>query len=248
MLKEHQHTFCLAAGECNPEGEMPLGMLMNRIIEMATAHANKWGVGYERLIKDNHAWVLSRVAIEATRYPRVNEQYTIVTWIEGYNRYFSQRNFELLDADGNTLGFARTIWMVIDLTTRQGVNIAELQYISQNVSPRPCPIEPATKMAAVAPTRSATHDFVYSDCDFNRHVNTVRYIDLLMNQFSMDTHDQMQVRRLEMAFVSESYYGQQATVLVDDHDMADCRAEIAVDGKAHVRARLMFAPRTVTTQ
>jgi len=82
-MKEFSQSYYLAAGECNPQGEMPLTLLMTRIIEVATGHANLWGVGYERLIADNHVWVLSRVTIELTAYPRVNEHYTLTTWIEG---------------------------------------------------------------------------------------------------------------------------------------------------------------------
>lgn len=244
MIKVLSKKFYLAAGECNAEGEMPVQLLVTRLIEVATEHANTWGVGYARLIEDNHAWVLSRVVTEVTRYPRVNTHYTLTTWIEGYNRHFSQRNFELTDEDGNTLGYARTIWMVIDLSTRSGVDFNQLSYICENVIERPCPIEPATRLRPVEAVRSAMHCFGYVDCDFNRHVNTVRYIDMLLNRFSLEHHDTHIVQRLEMAFVSESHYGQEAIVLVDDRDSADCRMEIDIDGTAHVKARLVFAPRS----
>ena len=73
--KQFYKDYYLAAGECNPQGEMPLTLLMTRIIEVATFHANSWGVGYARLIQDNQVWVLSRVTIEMTSYPKVNTNY-----------------------------------------------------------------------------------------------------------------------------------------------------------------------------
>lgn len=88
-LKEYQQSFYLSAGECNPQCEMPLTLLVSRVIEVATNHANSWGVGYARLIEDNQGWVLSRVTVEMKRYPRVDEWYTLTTWIEDYNRHFS---------------------------------------------------------------------------------------------------------------------------------------------------------------
>ena len=114
-MKEFSKTYYLAAGECNPQGELPLTLLMTRIIEVATLHANSWGVGYERLIRDNQVWVLSRVAIEMTEYPKVNTNYKLTTWIEDYNRHFSQRNMRIDDENGKPLGYVRTIWMVIDM-------------------------------------------------------------------------------------------------------------------------------------
>ena len=49
---------------------MPVWLLTERIIDVATEHANSWEVGYARLIIDNQAWVLSRVAIEMKRWPK----------------------------------------------------------------------------------------------------------------------------------------------------------------------------------
>ena len=141
-LKEYKQSFYLSAGECNPQAEMPLTLLMNRIIEVATNHANSWGVGYARLIEDGQGWVLSRVTIEMERYPRVDEWYSLTTWIEDYNRHFSQRNMEIADNDGNVIGYARTIWVVINLNTRESVDISKLSYIAANVTEHPCPIEP----------------------------------------------------------------------------------------------------------
>ena len=136
--KEFFKDYYLAAGECNPQGEMPLTLLMSRIIEVATFHANSWGVGYARLIQDNHVWVLSRVTIEVDSFPKVNENYRLTTWIEDYNRHFSQRNMRLDDGQGHTLGYVRTIWMVIDLNSRASVDISQLGYIRENASCRPC--------------------------------------------------------------------------------------------------------------
>ena len=72
-LKEFRQEFFLTAAECNPEKEMPLSLVMTRIIEMATFHANAWGVGYAKMIESNQGWVLSRVTVEMTHYPKVNE-------------------------------------------------------------------------------------------------------------------------------------------------------------------------------
>ncbi|MBQ5466196.1 MAG: acyl-[Muribaculaceae bacterium] len=185
MLKEFTQQYQLTAGECNPELEMPLPLLMTRIIEIATLHANSWGVGYAKLIEENQAWVLSRVTIEMTRYPRVNEIYSVTTWIEDYNRHFSLRNMEFKAADGSTLGYARTVWVVINLATRESVDISKLSYIRENVLGKECPIAAQGRLKLQQVTHSQDHTFGYVECDLNRHVNTVRYLELLLNQFPL---------------------------------------------------------------
>ena len=239
-MKEFSKTYYLAAGECNPQGELPLTLLMTRIIEVATLHANSWGVGYERLIRDNQVWVLSRVAIEMTEYPKVNTNYKLTTWIEDYNRHFSQRNMRLDDENGKPLGYVRTIWMVIDMNTRASVDIEKLGYIRENI---PCPIEPQSRLRPIEQGHAVDYTFGYMDCDFNRHVNTVRYLSLLMNMFDMDCYDHYFIRRMELSFIKETHYGETAQFVIDDSDPMESHLSITIDGDDHVRARFLWQER-----
>lgn len=242
-MKEFSKTYYLAAGECNPQGEMPLTLLMTRIIEIATWHANSWGAGYARLIQENQVWVLSRVTIEVTSMPRVNQEYTLTTWIEDYNRHFSQRNMRLDDAQGNPLGYVRTIWMVIDMNTRASVDISQLSYICENISDLPCPIEPQSHLRPIQQGHAIDYTFGYMDCDFNRHANTVRYLAHLMNLFDMDCYDHYFIRRMEIAFIKETHYGETAQFIIDDSDPMDSRMSVTIDGTDHVRARFQWHER-----
>ena len=242
-MKEFSKTYYLAAGECNPQGELPLTLLMTRIIEVATLHANSWGVGYERLIRDNQVWVLSRVAIEMTEYPRVNTNYKLTTWIEDYNRHFSQRNMRIDDENGTPLGYVRTIWMVIDMNTRASVDIEKLGYIRENVSDSPCPIEPQSRLRPIEQGHAVDYTFGYMDCDFNRHVNTVRYLSLLMNMFDMDCYDHYFIRRMELSFIKETRYGETAQFVIDDSDPMESHMSITIEGDDHLRARFLWQER-----
>ena len=242
--KVFSKTYYLAAGECNPQGELPLTLLMTRIIEVATLHANSWGVGYARLIQENQVWVLSRVTIEMMAYPRVNENYRLTTWIEDYNRHFSQRNMRIDDAEGNPLGYVRTIWMVIDMNTRASVDISQLAYIRENVSDLQCPIEPMSRLHPIQDGRAINYTFGYMDCDFNRHVNTVRYLSHLMNLFDMDRYDHNFISRMEISFVKETRYGETAQFIIDDSAPMDTLMSVTdADGNDHVRARFHWRPR-----
>jgi len=241
--KEYKQSFYLSAGECNPQAEMPLTLLMNRIIEVATNHANAWGVGYARLIEDGQGWVLSRVTVEMKRYPRVDEFYTLTTWIEDYNRHFSQRNMEISDNNGNVIGYTRTIWVVINLNTRESVDISKLSYISENVSGKECPIEPQSRLRPFEPTRTENYRFRYTDIDFNGHVNTVRYLEHLVNTFPMQWHAQNFIERMEIAFVKESYYDTDAIINIDDSNPMNVRLDIDADDVTRVRSRFIFQVR-----
>lgn len=247
-LKHYSHEYFLTAGECNPQKEMPLPLLVSRLIEVATEHANIWGVGYAKLIEYNQTWVLSRVTIEMTDYPHVNEAYTINTWVEGYNRYFSQRNFEIVNSQGVVLGYARTIWLVIDITARTMVDISKLSYVISNIYDKDCPIEPQSRLKAIEDvTRIKKHTFQYAETDINRHVNSVRYVELLLNQWSMEHYESNRIRRFEIAYVKECLGGMEYNVAVNESQPQDVLVEIynEVDDvkESNCRARFVFEER-----
>lgn len=240
IIKEHSHEFFLTAGECNAQQHMPLTLLAQRIIEAATEHANILGVGYDNLNGENQAWVLSRLAIEMESYPGINHRYSLTTWIESYNRHFSERNFEIRGNDGTVIGYARSIWVAIDMTTRTPVDLSRMTSLVETVSDHPCPIDKQSRMRPVtAPTLETGYRFNYCDIDFNRHVNSVRYMELLLNQWDMDFHDSHPVKRFEISYLRESHFGDEATVrIAQDGNVAD--AEILIGGESVNRARITF--------
>ncbi len=100
--KRYTTEFFLTAAEVNSQREMPLSRLVTTIIDTATAHANRLGIGFDRMISEGISWVLSRLTIDIAESPSVNRTYRMTTWIENVNRLFSDRNFEMTDARPDT--------------------------------------------------------------------------------------------------------------------------------------------------
>lgn len=232
----HSHTYTLTAAQCCAQREMPPAQTVQRIIEVATEHADLLGVGYRTLSLGGCLWVLSRVALEMNRYPAVGETFTINTWIENFNRHFSQRNFDITSADGTVLGYARTIWVAIDMTTRRPANLSSISAIASTVIDRPCPIAPPSKIHPVTEA-SIVNDYTIrvADIDFNRHLTSSRYVELVIDQMDLDFYDAHFVSRLEIEYRRETHYG--SNVAVSSALSADGRTittTISQIGRAHV--------------
>ncbi|MBQ5926022.1 MAG: acyl-ACP thioesterase, partial [Paludibacteraceae bacterium] len=72
-------------------------------------------------------------------------------------------------------------------------------------SPSPC--ERPRRLGAVSGEPIAEHKVVYSDIDFNRHMNTMRYIDIILDTMPIDELEKLQTLRMDMNFMKESLYG-----------------------------------------
>ncbi len=232
-------TFFLTAGESDAEGLMPPTLLASRVIEVATDHANELGIGYATLIKRNIGWVLSRLSMEVYRYPRINETYTLKTWIETYNRRFSERNFVFTSGDGEVLGYMRTVWVPMDFARRTVAELSQFGVDSFPVADIECPMAKTPRIGALPEDAdSESYVFRYCDLDFNRHVNTVRYLDLILNHWPLEHYDTHTASRIDLLFHHECHFGEAVELRVcDDGDKATCEI-IRPDGMRAVAAAI----------
>lgn len=238
---EYNHSYILTAGESNACGRMPLTLVTERVIEVSTEHANALGIGYAALITKNMGWVLSRLSIEMYRYPEINDHYTITTWIETYNRHFSERNLVMTAPDGSVFGYMRTVWVAMDFASR---TIADLTSFEKDAFPTAdleCPIAPTPRMAPLgADAVEEAYTFRYCDIDFNRHVNTVRYLALILNHWSLDHYDRHTVGRLDLMFRKECHFGEEVLLRTENSDENHSACEIVRNGERLIDARIKW--------
>ncbi len=218
LPSQFSQEFLLTPGLCNARRELPVYLLTSQIIEIATAHANILGIGFKYMAPLGVGWVLSRYTLEMKRYPVFNEHYKIETWVESWNRHFSTRDFAIIAENGEEIGYARTIWMVIDTNTHANAGTSMLSLPMEVVNSRPCPIEVQKKHAQLPADRVSTYQFRYTDIDFYGHVNTVRYIELLLNQFPLHLYDGKCVGRLEVAFQHEAKYDETVEIHLSEQN------------------------------
>lgn len=207
IVKEHRHEFFSSVAECNAQQELPLTAFAQRVISVATEHADILGCGYAGMMKYNLAWVLSRLTVEMKRMPGADETFTFTTWIENFNRLYSERNFEITVGD-EVIGYVRTIWVAINMETRAPGDISMLADLALTEHDRPCPIEKQSRMRPLtAVDRTEPYVFRSCDIDFNRHVNSIRYIEKVLNQWGVDYYDAHKIARFEIMYQQEAHCG-----------------------------------------
>lgn len=211
-LSVFSREFILDPGQSNAERELPLPRLVTQMIDLAAAHANHLGIGYDFLSTKNMGWILSRLTVEMNRWPATGEGYRLETWVENWNSHFSQRCFAIYGNDDAVIGYARSLWVVIDLEQHKNMGTAEMIMPTELQHPERCPLAPFEKRKVLEYDKSVSYRFTYSDLDYYRHVNTVKYISLLLNQFSLEDFDSNRIAKFEIAFVNEARYGQDVEI------------------------------------
>lgn len=241
---EYTVSHSLTAAQCNAQRELAPAQLVQQLIEAATCHADSLDFGFRRLQSLGILWVLSRISFKMDRYPQVFETYSITTWVESFNRHFSERNYMISGADGQPIGYAHTVWMAIDLRSRRPADLSVLGDLNRLICDRPCPVgKGALIRRPENPDRVNPYTFQVSDIDCNRHVNSARYVELVINQMELPIFDRNLLQNFEIAYKHEARFGDSVTVESQTDGETVTTAIMAGDTPACL-ARYTLTPRT----
>ena len=224
-------------------GRLTMGVLGNHLLNCAGFHASERGFGIAEINENHYTWVLSRLAIELEDMPRQYEDFSINTWIENVYRLFTDRNFELVNKDGKTIGYARSVWAMISMDTRKPADLISLHgnNLGQYVSDRECPIDKPGRIKVSVDAPVEEYQTRYSDIDINGHVNSIKYIEHILDLFPMDTFKEKQVKRFEMAYVAESYYGDVLSFYLEEKNENEYDIEVKKNNQeVVVRSKVIF--------
>ena len=148
------------------------------------------------------------------------------------------RGFTLHDAAGREFGRAVTQWCIIDLGARKAIDLnTVIGTCADSIVDAPSPIEKPRKVTGIVPQHIAEHRVVYSDIDFNRHVNTMRYINMMFDMLPIEQLTAIRPVRLDIHFMHECRYGQTLTVGYEQRDGLSL-FEVSNGEEAAVRAAL----------
>lgn len=214
-------------------GHLFMGVLGNHLLNCAGFHATERGFGMAELNESNYTWVLSRLAIELEEMPAQYEEFSVDTWVENVYRLFTDRNFAIYGKDGRVYGYARSVWAMINMDTRKPADLLSLhggRIVDYIETEKPCPIEKPgrIKVNNCMPVRSV--EMYYNDIDINGHVNSIRYIEHILDAFDISYFKDTAVKRFEIAYVTESYYGDTLDVWIEEAGDKAFNVEIKKDG------------------
>lgn len=227
-------------------GRITIGMLANHLLNCAGFHAKDRGFGITRLNEESYTWVLSRLVLEFEDLPTEYQYFTVNTWIENVLRLFTSRNFEIQNQLGKTIGYGRSIWAMINTETRKPADLLNINdgHISDWITDEKVnPIEGPSRLKVSSDTKVDSFKVKYSDIDINGHMNSVRYIENILNQFTLAFHGEHRIRRFEIAYIAECMYGDELDIYKDDGGDGVYQVEIrkSLNGEVVCRSKIAFS-------
>ena len=195
MDKIGSYEFLAEPFHCDFSQRLFMGHLGNHMLNAADFHSSARGFGMKYLMTINRSWVLSRLAIEMDEMP---QQYT----------------------NSRIYGYGRSIWAMIDTQSRQPTDIFSIDNGAINqwiVKDKDCPIDKGGRVKMTDEAQYVrTIDTYYNDVDINGHINSVKYIEHILDLWPLNWYRTHCIRRFEIAYVAEAHQGDKLSFFMEN--------------------------------
>lgn len=204
MEKVFKSTIMLTTNQCDMTGRWKPSAIMDAMQEAAGRHGELLGFGREALAPLGIVWVLTRLEVVMDSYPRIGETVYLETFPTALRRWFCPRYYVFRNSDGEIIGRAGTLWVLMDWRSRRMASPEGIRHLLPDNSDLPAPLglpAPVTEVSGTCTPGSYVP--VYADLDVNGHVNNTRYIDLCCNALGIETLRQHSMSRFLINFDRE---------------------------------------------
>ena len=232
LPKIGKYNFVAEPFHCDFTKHLFIGHLGNNLLNAADFHSNDRGYGVNYLNSVNKTWVLSRLSVELDKIPAIYEDFVVETWIDSVMRYFTNRNFKITNKDGYVYGYGKSIWAMIDTTTRQPVDILKIsnetisEYLETDYAN---PIKKSSRVKLDDDLKLQQSILTtYSDIDINGHVNSIKYIEHILDLFPIEYYKKYRIKKFDIAYIMESHNNDKLNFYTNIDSINECNNAVSV--------------------
>ena len=185
------------------KGRMRPSNICSSMLNFAYRHADARGFGSTSSL----GWVIARMGVHVERVPLEKERLRVDTWIRNLYHGFTDRCVRMVDEDGNEVVSMIATFAMIDLETRTSVDLNGNIGVAMNGCLVPDEQLALRRIPSINRTPVEEDTFKrrphYSDIDVNGHMNSIRYIDHILDAMPIDYIKSHDLTDIVVAYMQE---------------------------------------------
>ena len=190
-----------------------LTSIVNFLGDIAITQSEKIGMGLKYLSEKKLGWVIYKWDITMIRYPEFNEKITVRTWPSSFRKFYAYRQYDILDAAGEVIGNANSVWFLIDTLRRKPKSISNEIYAAYKIDDETRNSVDFGKLRPPAIIdEEKSFNVRYSDIDTNKHVNNVKYIAWCIETVPINIVVKYTLQNIKVIYEKETTYGEMIKV------------------------------------
>jgi acyl-ACP thioesterase len=207
MKAEYAFESDVCFSDVDHSQQMHLPKIFEMLQDMAVTHADSFGIGPQAVTSLGAAWVLSKVSLSISQYPKLGEPVMLETWSTGVRGFRGYREFRISSSDTDPQVVATSLWVWMDLRTRSVALVPKelASLLPEGYPDKPWHRDDIDRMRCVPPAADAPSVAIavrQSDYDAHSHVNNTAFIDFIhtgLHRLGLISR----IRKLDIQFLRE---------------------------------------------
>lgn len=177
MKRINTYEYSAVPENTDFNGRITIPSLCGQMISAISQNIRVEGYGLDVMAREGRSWILIRSAFEVDFRPELYSDIYVSVWpVQGSGLTYN-RCARVTDAYGRELGRGTTEWCVIDKNTRKPV----FPDIEDACGSLEIPCRSPRRIRDFSPEVVNMRRIGYTDCDFNGHLNNIRYVDMMFD-------------------------------------------------------------------
>lgn len=208
--RQYSDFIEIRAFDCDMTKRIAVSPILKYMEEIADKHCSELGYSYDVLLNDGVVFLLTSVQIKIHRAPMLREKVKITTWQRCIKGVQFIRDTEFLDEQGNTLIEATCGWILADPVNHKIKRPTDYK-MGQVVNSQPERELFGSGRVKISVSEEkekvANRTVVFSDVDYNNHLNNTRYADII-SDFIPNLGKDVEISEIDLVFAGEAYLGE----------------------------------------
>ena len=205
--RQYSEIIEVRAFDCDMTKRIALSPVLKYMEEIADKHCSENGYSYDVLLNDGVVFLLTSLQMKIHRAPKLREKVKITTWQRCIKGVQFVRDTEFLDEDGNILIEATCGWILADYINHKIKRPTDYK-MGEVVNSQPeRELFGSGRVKIAVPDEKekvADRMVVFSDVDYNQHLNNTRYADIICD-FIPNLGKEVEICELDLVFSGEAY-------------------------------------------
>ncbi|GMO23155.1 MAG: hypothetical protein Ta2B_02260 [Termitinemataceae bacterium] len=204
----YEKEYCITVGDVDKSQGVKPSYLFEVFQEITTIDGDRQNIGIGQLQQFGMAWVLSRLSVVVDKRPMFGQTVKASTWPRGPEKLFMLRDYLIKDKSEEVVVRARSRWLLLDTEKRRPLRPSALPIpvpLNDGCDALICDYVPAKREGL---QKVMERTAVYSDLDFNGHVNNSRYIQWVQDAVDPKLIEDADKMRIDINYVSEIRIGE----------------------------------------
>jgi acyl-ACP thioesterase len=196
------------------------------------------------MARTGQVWILSRISVLVDRRPNYCETITVRSWPRGGEKLFAIRDYDIRDKDDISIISARSAWIILDMEKRRPLRPQSvMDNLPQNEGLNAFPPESGGAAGLVEREnlqKTAERKALYTDVDYNGHVNNVRYIQWIEDTLDPQLLENANKMRFDINYLNEIRGGEVAEIMSVPLEAEDGAGVFAFEGRKKESGQAAF--------